>query len=167
MVFKSKELMIVLQQQEAVKCAQTCIGASCLNAALSAIQLCRFNQPTLCRCASHPITCLCATHPITCFCLTRGPSCYCVTMQVSCQCLSIPHTQYYASPDCGTPDPGPLDYGQLREQLQQTLKAVEQQEKAADELLQPQTLEEAELLEAKMKDALAEIGRIKENLRKR
>jgi hypothetical protein len=92
---------------------------------------------------SHGLTCLCASH----ICSGGISPIY--------------------SPGCEIPDPGPIDLASLKEQLQQTLTQIEEQERLDAQALSPQTVDEAEQLEKKMTEALAEIKRVKEDLRKK
>jgi hypothetical protein len=70
----------------------------------------------------------------------------------------------------GSIDPGPIAQGQdlarLKEQLRQALNNVEAAEKALDERLKPQTVEEVEDLQKKMQDALGALEERKAELQK-
>jgi hypothetical protein len=69
---------------------------------------------------------------------------------------------------CQTFDPGdPIDLVTLNEQLKQTVAQLEEQGRAAEEALKPQTVAEVEQFEQKLNDALGELKNIKEDLRKR
>jgi len=58
------------------------------------------------------------------------------------------------------------DLAALKQQLQQALAQVEEQERALTESYRPQTLAEAEELEARLREALAELQQHKEDLKK-
>lgn len=69
-------------------------------------------------------------------------------------------------------DPGefvvqPEDLSVLKEQLKQALVNIERQERALEEADRPQTVEEAEALEEKLKEAIKELQVRKEELKKR
>jgi hypothetical protein len=53
----------------------------------------------------------------------------------------------------------------LKEELRRRLHTIEQAEALSDQRFAPQTVEEAEKLETKLSDALAEVRRIKAGLR--
>jgi len=61
----------------------------------------------------------------------------------------------------------PEALAQLRQQLKQALQQVEQQERALDESMQPQTIDEVDQLEAKLQAALEELRARRETLQKR
>lgn len=119
------------------------------------------------------ITCgfTCGFH--TCFGCTIWPTniCRIGPTFVACQAATCAAT-------CGfTPDPGTPVYqgdpegiaGQLaavKAQLQQELAAVETQEKAVAEALKPQTAAEVEELQGKLRDAIAELDKQKQELQK-
>ena len=146
--FKFKDLVInVLPAQDPAKlicnptikqCVLSCFCVS--NAVISKITVC---GTTPCWCVSHGLTCLCASH----ICSGGISPIY--------------------SPGCEIPDPGPIDLASLKEQLKQTITQIEEQERLDAQALSPQTVDEAEQLEKKMTEALVEIKRVKEDLRKK
>jgi hypothetical protein len=151
MVFKYKDLMVNVVPQEQLK---FCILQTCaLNQAISKITACG------------PCSMLAVSHCHVCASQMISQCHVCASLAISpCACMTPAFTPFYASPNCGTPDPGPeWDIGQLKEHLQIAIRELEQQEQLTT---QPQTVAEAEQLEVKMQDALKELGRIKENLRK-
>ena len=147
--FKFKDLVInVLPAQDPAKlvCNPTirqCLQPSCaclLRQFLSGITAC---GTTPCWCLSHGLTpCPCASR----ICSNISP---------------------VYSPWCQVEDPGPIDLASLKEQLQQTLTQIEEQERLDAQALSPQTVDEAEQLEKKLNDALGELKTIKEDLRKK
>jgi hypothetical protein len=56
------------------------------------------------------------------------------------------------------------DLPKLKAQLQRALKQVEAREQAVAKKLQPQTVEQIEMLEAKLREALDELARQKKEL---
>ncbi|HUK34883.1 MAG TPA: hypothetical protein VLV86_13260 [Vicinamibacterales bacterium] len=52
----------------------------------------------------------------------------------------------------------------MKAQLQKTLKQVEARQEALEKKMQPQTVEQIELLEAKLREALDELARQKKAL---
>ena len=62
--------------------------------------------------------------------------------------------------------PAAQDLATLKQQLQQALAQVEEQERALTESYRPRTLAEAEELEARLREALAELLQHKEDLKK-
>lgn len=71
----------------------------------------------------------------------------------------------YVDPGAGVIRPEELSV--LKEQLRRTLAQIEEQEGALETKMGPRTLEEAEALEEKLKDALEELKAHKERLQKR
>lgn len=61
---------------------------------------------------------------------------------------------------------GPEALATLRAQLTQALANLDEQQKVADQALQPKSVGDAELLEKKLEEALAEVRALKEQLRK-
>jgi len=66
-----------------------------------------------------------------------------------------------------TPVLTPVEIAPLKEQLKAALELVEKQEKAVNEQLQPKTLQEVNLLERKLTEALHEIKAQKAELEKK
>jgi hypothetical protein len=64
-------------------------------------------------------------------------------------------------------DPGPLTPEAIRERLKAQLAAAQAAEEMAAEAMKPQTLEQVDLLEGKLKEALADLGRRREELKKK
>ncbi len=60
----------------------------------------------------------------------------------------------------------PVDPAVIRERMKAELAAAQAAEEAAAEAMRPQTLEQVELLEGKLKEALAELGKRREELKK-
>ncbi len=75
------------------------------------------------------------------------------------------------TPTCpGTPIVDPQQFEDpavLKERLQASLDALEQQQKAADEALKPQTVADVEMLETKLTEALATLRTQKAELQKK
>lgn len=61
----------------------------------------------------------------------------------------------------------PLDPAVIRERMKAEVAAAQAAEEAAAEMMKPQTLEQVDLLEAKLKEALEDLGRRREELRKK
>jgi hypothetical protein len=144
-------------------------------------QLQCLTNTNFCLCLSQPFTgCLCLSQPFTgCLCLSRPfTGCFCLSHPITfCQCGTHPVTFCPGgsivcpggSIDCGgtqIPIDIPQDIATLREQLKQQLALLDQQEAAQESQMKPQTFEEAEQLEHKMKEALAEIQKMKEDFKK-
>lgn len=64
-------------------------------------------------------------------------------------------------------DPGVLDPGVIRERMKAELAAAQAQEEAMAEAMRPQTIEQVELLETKLNEALAELKRRRDELKKK
>lgn len=60
----------------------------------------------------------------------------------------------------------PRELGVLRKQLQMELEQVEAAEKRVAEQMAPQTIEEVELLQGKLREALGELDALKERMQK-
>src|ERR1039457_2802521 len=126
-------------------------------------------NPTIRQCLQPSCACLsrqflsgitaCGTTP--CWCLSHGltPS--------PCASRICSNISPVYSPWCQVEDPSPIDLASLKEQLQQTLTQIEEQERLDAQALSPQTVDEAEQLEKKLNDALGELKTIKEDLRKK
>ncbi len=61
----------------------------------------------------------------------------------------------------------PVDPAVIRERLKAEMAAAQAAEEAAAEMMKPQTLEQVDLLEAKLKEALEDLGKRREELRKK
>ena len=61
----------------------------------------------------------------------------------------------------------PIDPGVIRERIKAELAAAQAAEEAAAEAMKPQTLEQVDLLEGKLKEALTYLGRRREELSKK
>jgi translation elongation factor EF-Tu-like GTPase len=61
----------------------------------------------------------------------------------------------------------PQNLAELKAQLRQSLAQVEAQEQAIAESMKPQTVEESDMLEQKLTEALDELRQHKEELRRR
>ena len=178
--FKFKDLVInVLPEQDPAKPAdaqlniQACAFQSCACVTRSPVVSCgpvpSCGLTPCAHCASRVCTyipsCVCASgicsYNPTCVCASNPPTCPCVSRICSA------YTPIY-SPMCQTFDPGdPIDLVTLKEQLKQAVAQLEEQERAAEEALKPQTVAEVEQFEQKLNDALGELKNIKEDLRKR
>jgi hypothetical protein len=64
------------------------------------------------------------------------------------------------------PGPGPEDLAAVKVQLQQALADIEKQERAAAESAEPQTAAEVESLQTKLHEAISELEKRKQELRR-
>jgi len=64
------------------------------------------------------------------------------------------------------PGPGPEDLATVKVQLQQALSEIEKQERAAAENAEPRTAAEVESLQTKLHEAISELERRKQELRR-
>lgn len=126
-------------------------------------------------------TCLCSYISPACCPGTSFRTCcptFCCpgTLPVTCEpCSPIPFTGCDPISPCPggsiiPPERGvatPENLATLKAQLQQALAQVEGQERAMEESQKPQTVEEAEVLEQKLVEALEELRQHREELRRR
>ena len=112
-------------------------------------------------CIHQPFT-ICPAHSCAFF------SCGVCSVAVS-YCPNFSCQPTVVGPQLGNiPDPAAAaqQLAALKAELQQALRDVETQQQAADESLRPQTVAEVEQLQAKLKDALAELDSRKQELQK-
>lgn len=136
-------------------------------------------NPTLCACTRFTEGTICVGCTCTCTECTEctGRTCTacsnctgCTGCTRTCQCsgCSIVTCEPFASR-------GPVEaiaaqpetLAQLKEQLKQALERVEEQERALDESMMPQTVDEVDQLEAKLQAALEELRARRETLQQR
>jgi hypothetical protein len=164
MAFKLKDLMITLLPPAGA--AEACPTASAPEARFcptaSAI------DPRLCPLASvRVVYCPPASLPVL---VLPAPQ-FCPTASAGfCPTASAEAAAEGACPTASAPAEsalGPEGLAALKQQLQQALAQVEEQERALEASYRPQTLAEAEELEARLREALEELQQHKEDLKQR
>jgi hypothetical protein len=145
MQFKFKDLMIHVLPEDASPAAAIphCINCTlrypCSNYPCSGPAECSGNPPSKYECTvMNPCTANC-TPPASCLNHSRG-----------LMLESITEPQHLAI---------------LKAQLKQALADVERHERVLEEVMRPQTLQEAEQLEEKLKSALDELQKVKQGLK--
>ncbi|HEY6350133.1 MAG TPA: hypothetical protein VI636_12060 [Candidatus Angelobacter sp.] len=113
----------------------------------------------------HFYTCFGCTIAVTRLC---GPgltfiACQAGTCAATCGFTGDPGTPVYQ----GDPEGIATQLAAVKAQLQQELAAVETQERAVAEVLKPQTAAEVEELQGKLRDAIAELDKQKQELHKK
>lgn len=150
--------------------AVACSGAPC-TAHPCTLFPCSAHPCSVFPCSAHPCSAnACSAHPCSanvCSVLACSHACsfaVCSAALLSCPNASIlPPCQQGSVPITITnpTDPGPLDVSgnlqTLKEQLKQQLAALEQQEKANEESMKPQSVEEVDDLQQKLQGALEEL----------
>ncbi len=160
MPFKVNDLMIDVTSAKATGAQALCIQGTqlCHFQCTIAVTICQFQ-------CSHVVSICylgCSHLPTICHfgCTFYQPSYY------TCQ-----FGPTYFTPTCpGTPVIDPQQIGDpavLKERLQASLEALEQQQKAAEEALKPQTLADVEMLETKLTEALTTLRAQKAELHKK
>ncbi len=189
MAFKLKDLMISLLPQAGRVCptasAPACPTASapdafaCPTATAFDARLCPTASAGLCVAASAPVVfCPTVSAPVLVmpgtprFCPTASAFdprfCPTASAGLACPTASAPEAAA-ACPTASAPAPEAMSLdglATLKQQLQQALAQVEEQERALAASHLPQTLEEADELEARLHEALAELRQHKEDLKK-
>ena len=115
--------------------------------------------------ACHFRTCSGCTLAITRLC-DNGPTlipCNLGTCAATCGFTGDPGTPVYQ----GDPQGIAVQLAAVKAQLQQELAAVETQQKAVAEVLKPQSAAEVEELQGKLRDAIAELDKQKQELQKK
>jgi hypothetical protein len=171
MAFKLKDLIISLLPKGAERACPTasaidprfCPTASaafCPTASAGRIQV------VFCPTPSAPVLVM----PATPFCPTASAA-FCPTASAARDCpTASAQMAAEACPGASAPGEsveGPEGLAALKQQLQQALAEVEEQEKALAEPQLPQTVAETEELEAKLREALEELRQHKESLKKK
>jgi hypothetical protein len=64
-------------------------------------------------------------------------------------------------------DPGQIDPAAIRERMKAELAAAQAEEETIAEAMRPQTVEQVDLLEGKLKEAMAELAKRREELKKK
>jgi hypothetical protein len=117
----------------------------------------------------------CPPFTIDCYRFTIGGCGYFLSCPAH-SLVCVPGTVCAGGSGCGVGSPidigpGPViqpgDLAALKEELRQMLNAVEQQEQAMAERMRPQSVEQIDTLQEKLKGAIAELDRQKADLQKR
>ena len=158
MAFQLKDLIISIAPAAGGE-QQFCPTASAGRCAPASVQV------VFCAAASAPVLVMPATPAAqgqAQFCPTASaPLQFCPTASAEAVAAACPT----ASAPAESAAAGPEGLAALKQQLQQALAQVEEQEKAWAASRLPQTLAEAEDLEAKLREALEELQRHKETLK--
>jgi hypothetical protein len=163
MAFKLKDLMIhVLPSAQAGQAANAAPPAQCPNPSgqpFAAAVVCPIPSHPVCPVPSGPGIMAQGLCPMI---SATQPGVY---AQVACPMFSAAPQSFTCADAAQTPDPTYLtNLATLKQQLQQALDQVAQQEAVAHAAAKPQTVAEAEALEKQLQDALAELQAHKQNL---